>query len=67
MDFYIQVLTTRQRSLKARIADVGRWDESFDTLQQELETVEHELAAMADQEARRSSPQAQQSPDLTSG
>ena len=49
-EYYIEVLATRQRSLRAKITEVGRWDESFDTLQRELEAVEHELAAIADQE-----------------
>jgi len=48
MEFYIEVLVTRQRSLRAQIAEVGRWSESFDSLQRELEAVEHELAAIAD-------------------
>jgi len=51
MEFYLDLLTTRQRSLTAQIAEVGRWDESFDTLQRELESVEQELAAIADQQS----------------
>ena len=48
MEFYIEVLVTRQRALRAKIAEVGRWDEGFDALQRELEAVEDELAVIAD-------------------
>ena len=40
MEFYIELLVTRQRTLRAQIAEVGRWDEGFDALQGELEAVE---------------------------
>jgi hypothetical protein len=50
MEFYLELLATRQRTLRAQIAKVGRWDEGFDALQAELEAVETELAVIADRQ-----------------
>ena len=46
--FYIEILESRLRFLTARIAKVGRLDETFDTLTAERDDVEHELEGLRD-------------------
>jgi hypothetical protein len=48
MNFYVELLATRQRSLKAQLAALDRWDEARTPLQEELDAVEEELAVIND-------------------
>lgn len=50
--FYVQVLETRRRFLRDEIAKVGRWDQAFAALADELVAVELKIEAIAD-DARR--------------